>query len=486
MRTERLDSLMHSRPSQSPGETTFAELGVPETLTRALFEQGITSPFPIQRLTLPDSLAGRDLLGRGQTGSGKTIAFALPVIVRLSADNTRARGGLPRSLILVPTRELAAQVQRAVQPLAQAARLSTATVYGGVGQGPQVKALRAGVDVLIACPGRLEDLMRQGHVSLDRVGIVVIDEADHMADLGFLPAVRRIMDAVPAGGQRLLFSATLDNGVDQIVRRYLSSPVSHEVPHVPAADSAMLHHVFTVNSSEKTAVIHALASGRQRCVLFTRTKRGARSLAQSLTHEGIPAVDLHGNLSQAARDRNLAAFRDGRVRVLVATDVAARGIHVDDIALVVHVDPPAEAKAYLHRSGRTARAGASGVVVTMQTAGQRSEVTQLTKRAGVRPTISSVGPESAEVTRLVGPVADRVAAPVERPEVAAPKRPQGNQRRQSGRGEPGNQGNRGGAGNRGRGHGERSGTGAARRRSGSGTGSGRTRSGDTRPARTGR
>ena len=421
-----------SPTSEDAGAPSFAQLGVPESLIRALGEAGITTPFPIQQRTLPDSLAGRDVLGRGQTGSGKTIAFALPVLARLAAEDRPARRGNPRSLILVPTRELAAQVQRAIQPLASAVSLRTATVYGGVSQGPQVKALQRGVDVLIACPGRLEDLMRQGHLGLEDVGIVVIDEADHMADLGFLPAVRRIMDAVPRGGQRLLFSATLDNGVDEIVRGYLVSPISHEIAHQPAVDTAVRHHVFTVRPSEKTAVIHALASGRQRCVLFTRTKRGARTLAQNLTLDGIPAVDLHGNLSQAARDRNLAAFRDGRVRVLVATDVAARGIHVDDIALVVHVDPPAEAKAYLHRSGRTARAGASGVVVTMQTPTQRSEVTHVTKRAGVRPTVASVGPRSAEVTQLVGPPAERIVGPVTEEIRQRPTRSPGRRPRQQG------------------------------------------------------
>jgi len=463
---ERLVLLTQSTGTHVTGATTFTDLGVPESLTRALAEQGMVSPFPIQQLTLPDSLAGRDVLGRGQTGSGKTIAFAVPLLAQLAQSGPRARSGQPRSLILVPTRELAAQVQRAFDPLARAVRLTTATVYGGVGQGPQVKALRNGVDVLIACPGRLEDLMRQGHVTLDSVRVVVIDEADHMADLGFLPAVRRIMDAVPSGGQRLLFSATLDNGVDQIVRRYLVNPVLHEVPYVPATDSTMLHHVFTVNPSEKGAVIQALASGRQRSVLFTRTKRGARSLAQSLTHEGIPAVDLHGNLSQAARDRNLAAFRDGRVRVLVATDVAARGIHVDDIALVVHVDPPTEPKAYLHRSGRTARAGASGVVVTMQTPGQRSEVSQLTRRAGDKPTVSAVGPASTEVAKLVGPPADRVAAVASVEESAPSRRASGPRSRT-----PGSQPRRNG------------GTSAGpRRRSGSGDRGGA----GPRPARTGR
>ena len=390
--------------STTPG---FTELGVPELLTKALHGLGITSPFPIQAATLPDSLAGRDVLGRGRTGSGKTIAFSLPMVSDLMSDAKRARSTRPRALVLLPTRELATQVHAVVAPLCEAAGLTSTTVFGGVGQGPQVKALARGIDILIACPGRLEDLMRQGHVRLDDVAITVLDEADHMADLGFLPVVRRILDATPRDAQRLLFSATLDNGVDVIVKRYLSNPVTHSVES-PRAEPDMEHHVLTVSAAEKPTVVRELASGMGRSVLFTRTKHSARKLARELTLAGVPAVDLHGNLSQGARDRNLGMFRDGSVRVLVATDVAARGIHVDDVAIVVHVDPPAEHKAYLHRSGRTARAGASGIVVTVQTPAQRSEVTALTNKAGVRPKLAQVSAGSPEVHRLTGPRAAHV------------------------------------------------------------------------------
>ena len=385
----------------------FTELGVPELLTKALHGLGITSPFPIQAATLPDALAGRDVLGRGRTGSGKTIAFSLPMVSDLMSDAKRARSTRPRALVLLPTRELATQVHAVVAPLCEAAGLTSTTVFGGVGQGPQVKALARGIDILIACPGRLEDLMRQGHVRLDDVAITVLDEADHMADLGFLPVVRRILDATPRDAQRLLFSATLDNGVDVIVKRYLSNPVTHSVES-PQAEPDMEHHVLTVSATDKPTVVRELASGMGRSVLFTRTKHSARKLARDLTNAGVPAVDLHGNLSQNARDRNLGMFRDGSVRVLVATDVAARGIHVDDVALVVHVDPPAEHKAYLHRSGRTARAGASGVVVTVQTPAQRSEVSALTSKAGVRPKLAQVSAGSPEVHRLTGPRAAHV------------------------------------------------------------------------------
>lgn len=388
--------------------TTFIDLGVSAELADALGGAGITSPFPIQAATLPDSLAGRDVLGRGRTGSGKTMAFALPVITRLAAAGTRSRTTRPRALVLVPTRELATQVQTAMKPLAAATGLSTMTIFGGVGQGPQIATLARGVDIVIACPGRLEDLMRQGKVHLDDVQVSVLDEADHMADLGFLPGVRRILDATPKGGQRLLFSATLDNGVDVLVRRFLTNPVTHSVDDDATTVPDMTHHVLTVVASEKGAVVHELASGRDRSVLFTRTKHGARKLARDLTKAGIPAVDLHGNLSQNARDRNLAQFRDGEVRVLVATDVAARGIHVDDIALVVHVDPPSEHKAYLHRSGRTARAGATGVVVTLQTSEQRRDVAAMTRQAGITPTMTVVSPGATMLQELTGPRAAHV------------------------------------------------------------------------------
>ncbi|MBU6245992.1 MAG: DEAD/DEAH box helicase [Actinomycetales bacterium] len=397
--------------------TTFADLGVPSALAQALAGIGITEPFPIQAATLPDSLSGRDILGRGRTGSGKTLAYALPLIARLTGGKSAA--GRPRGLVLVPTRELATQVQAAMLPLAQATGLKTATIFGGVNQRPQVNALARGADIVIACPGRLEDLLRQGHLRLDHVEVTVLDEADHMADLGFLPGVRRILDLTPSTGQRMLFSATLDNGVDVIVRRYLVTPVTHAIEDDARAESQMIHHVLTVHATDKPAVVRELASGRGRSVLFTRTKHGARKLAGDLTKAGVPAVDLHGNLSQHVRDRHLTAFRDGAVRVLVATDVAARGIHVDDIALVVHVDPPAEHKSYLHRSGRTARAGAQGTVVTLQTPEQRRTVLTMTKRAGIQPNMASVAPGSPVLTDLTGPKADHVApVPVADPATA--------------------------------------------------------------------
>lgn len=399
---------------------TFADLGVPASLAQALAEAGITTPFPIQAATLPDSLAGRDILGRGRTGSGKTLAYVLPLITRLTGGKSAA--GHPRGLVLVPTRELATQVQAAMLPLANASGLRTATIFGGVSQRPQVNALARGVDIVIACPGRLEDLLRQGHVRLDSVEVVVLDEADHMADLGFLPGVRRILDLTPSSGQRMLFSATLDNGVDVIVRRYLATPVTHAIEDDVRAEPQMMHHVLTVHASDKPAVVRELASGRGRSVLFTRTKHAARKLAGDLTKAGVPAVDLHGNLSQHVRDRHLTQFRDGAVRVLVATDVAARGIHVDDIALVVHVDPPTEHKSYLHRSGRTARAGAQGTVVTLQTPEQRRSVSTMTKRAGIQPTTASVAPGSPVLTDLTGPKADHVA-PLPVAEPTKPARP---------------------------------------------------------------
>jgi superfamily II DNA/RNA helicase len=349
---------------------SFGELGVAPALVAVLARQGITEPFPIQTATLPDTLAGRDVLGRGRTGSGKTIAFALPVVSTLVTSGKPRQPRRPRALLLVPTRELATQVAATLSPLADAVGLKTVTIFGGVGQAPQVRALTGGVDIVVACPGRLEDLIGQGYCRLDAVEITVLDEADHMADLGFLPAVKRLLDQTPQGTQRLLFSATLDNGVDVLIRRYLHDPASHAVDPADAPVAEAEHHVWRVALDDKAAVVHELASGHGRSLLFTRTKHGAKKLARQLTAAGIPAVDLHGNLSQNARERNLAAFSEGSARVLVATDIAARGIHVDDVALVVHVDPPAEHKAYLHRSGRTARAGAAGTVVTISTPDQ--------------------------------------------------------------------------------------------------------------------
>jgi superfamily II DNA/RNA helicase len=387
---------------------TFSSLGVPQPLVASLTAAGIDSPFPIQVDTLPDTLSGRDVLGRGKTGSGKTLAFSIPMAARLggSLSGGKRRAGRPLGLILAPTRELATQIAAALQPLADVYGLKTTTIFGGVSQVRQVSALKDGVDIVVACPGRLEDLMKQGFVSLDAVEITVLDEADHMADLGFLPVVTRIMDKTPRGGQRLLFSATLDNGVDKLVAKYLQNEVLHSVDEANSPVAAMTHHVFQVDSQAgKTSLVTALASGTGRRILFMRTKHHAKKLAQQLTAAGIPSVDLHGNLSQPARDRNLAAFSDGSAKVLVATDVAARGVHVDNVELVIHVDPPTEHKAYLHRSGRTARAGAEGDVVTIMTQAQAKDVKDLMRKAGIAVTPIAVTAASAEVVALIGEVA---------------------------------------------------------------------------------
>ncbi|WP_225235084.1 DEAD/DEAH box helicase [Klenkia terrae] len=391
---------------------------MPAPLVETLTASGITAPFPIQVATLPDTLAGKDVLGRGRTGSGKTLAFSLPLVARLAASTSKRLPRKPRSLILVPTRELANQVAAVVAPLATAVGMKTTVVFGGVGQNPQVQALSGGIDVLIACPGRLEDLIGQGHCDLSAVEITILDEADHMADLGFLPGVKRLMDRTPKVGQRLLFSATLDNGVDVLVKRYLDNPRTHSVDPAVAPVSTMTHHVFRVDALDKSQVVKELASGLDRVVLFTRTKHQAKKLAKQLTAGGVPAVDLHGNLSQNARERNLEAFTSGTTRVLCATDIAARGIHVDDVAIVVHVDPPAEHKAYLHRSGRTARAGAGGTVVTIATPDQAGEVRLLARQAGITPEVSAIKPGAREIVALTGPAAPYVepAPVVEQPQ----------------------------------------------------------------------
>ncbi|WP_153394115.1 DEAD/DEAH box helicase [Ornithinicoccus halotolerans] len=380
------------------GATSFTALGVPASLADVLARDGITTPFPIQAATLPDALAGRDVLGRGRTGSGKTVAFALPTINALTGQ--RARPGSPLGLILAPTRELANQIAATLKPLADASGVRITTIYGGVKQGPQVSALRSGVELVIGCPGRIEDLVRQQHLSLGQVRVTVLDECDHLADLGFLPVVRRLLDTTPAGGQRLLFSATLDGAIDKLVRTYLSNPVTHSVDAVAAAPVPMTHHLLRVEQADKRQVVTQLATGPGRRILFTRTKHGAKKLARQLTASGVPAVDLHGNLAQNARTRNLAAFSSGQVRVLVATDIAARGIHVDDVELVVHVDPPAEHKAYLHRSGRTARAGAAGAVVTVVLPEQAGEVAALTRKAKITATTATARPGDAHVNKL--------------------------------------------------------------------------------------
>jgi len=397
---------------------SFADLGVGEPVIDALTAREITTPFPIQIQTLPDTLAGRDVLGRGKTGSGKTLAFAIPLVSRLAGQ--KRRPSQPTGLVLAPTRELATQITAALEPLATAYNLRVTTIFGGVPQGKQVSALRSGVDIVVACPGRLEDLMKQRVISLDSVQITVIDEADHMADLGFLPGVTRILAATPSGGQRMLFSATLDNGVDKLVKRFLRNEVLHSVDSANSPVPAMTHHVFHVSGVQaKKELVHRLASGSGRRILFMRTKHQARKLAKQLTESGVPAVDLHGNLSQPARDRNLAAFSAGEARVLVATDIAARGVHVDGIELVVHIDPPAEHKAYLHRSGRTARAGNSGDVVTVVLPEQRRDTQALMRKAGIRVTPQDVTANSAAVDAVAGERAP-YQAPAPRT-VSAPK-----------------------------------------------------------------
>ncbi|MFS0728603.1 DEAD/DEAH box helicase [Curtobacterium sp. 1P10AnD] len=384
----------------------FADLGVPAPMADVLARQGKETAFPIQADTLPDSLRGKDVLGRGRTGSGKTIAFAIPLAARLAANPRKRRAGRPRALVLAPTRELATQIDATLAPLAEAMGLKTTTVFGGVSQGRQVDALRGGVDVVVACPGRLADLMQQGHVSLGDIEVTVLDEADHMADMGFLPGVTKIMQATPEQGQRLLFSATLDNGVDKLVKRFLHDPVLHSVDDETSPVEAMTHHLFEVPDADaKKALVRTLASGTGRRILFMRTKHHAKRLAKQLTSQGIPAVDLQGNLSQGARERNLAKFSSGEALVLVATDVAARGVHVDHVELVVHVDPPTEHKAYLHRSGRTARAGSSGDVVTISLPTERRDVAQMMRAAAISVKPQQVTSESPAVAELVGEVA---------------------------------------------------------------------------------
>jgi len=389
---------------------SFGSLGVPQQITDALSRQGIETPFPIQIDTLPDSLAGRDVLGRGKTGSGKTLAFSIPMVARI-AEVRQVQGSSkkPLGLVLAPTRELVTQIATTMRPLAEVMNLRVTTIFGGVSQNPQAKAIREGVEIIVATPGRLDDLMQQGLLKLDGIQITVLDEADHMADLGFLPIVTRILKVTPRDGQRLLFSATLDNGVNKLVDQFLTNQVMHSVDEENSPVAQMTHHVFEAASPEaKTQLVNALASGMDRRILFMRTKHLAKKLAIALTKAGIPAVDLHGNLSQNARDRNLAAFSSGEVRVLVATDVAARGVHVDDVNLVIHVDPPAEHKAYLHRSGRTARAGAEGDVVTICLPTQRKDLADLLKKAKIDVTPIPVSSQSPEVKALVGEVAPYV------------------------------------------------------------------------------
>jgi superfamily II DNA/RNA helicase len=379
-------ALTAAQSAPAPEPTTFAALGLAAPLTAALAARGIESPFAIQARALPDALAGRDVLGRAETGSGKTLAFGLPVLTRLAASRAgRRREKAPRALVLVPTRELAEQVAEVLEPLGRVLDVSVTTVYGGVSIARQIDRLRRGVDVVVATPGRLIDLLDRGSATLADIEITVLDEADHMADLGFMPAVTKILDLTPAGSQRLLFSATLDRGVDRLVTSYLTDPAICAVaPEVVAAGPAE-HRLLVMTHEDKVPVATELASRPSRTLVFVRTKHGADRLARQLDRSGVAAAAIHGNLNQNQRRRALAGFAAGHPRVLVATDVAARGIHVDDVEMVVHFDPPNDHKDYLHRSGRTARAGATGLVVALAEEGQVREVERMHQAAGVHP-----------------------------------------------------------------------------------------------------
>ncbi|WEV65366.1 DEAD/DEAH box helicase [Bifidobacterium sp. ESL0764] len=403
-------------------ERTFAQLGVPGPLVSVLARDGKSVAFPIQADTLGDSLAGRDVLGRGETGSGKTLAFSIPLVARLGETgegeavmrdfermgrgdrNARKRAMLPHphGMILAPTRELVNQINEVVAPLAAAYDMQTATIYGGVKYSRQINELKAGAEIIVACPGRLEDLLRQGALSIEDVEVAVLDEADEMADMGFLPAVQRLLEQVDSNGQRMLFSATLDHGVDKVVKQFLHDPKIHEIAPADAQVDTMTHHVFEVSQGNKYEVIRELASGKGKRILFTRTKYQAKKMADKLVKEGIPAVDLQGNLSQNQRDRHLAAFTSGDVNVLVATDVAARGIDVSDVEMVVQTEPPEDPKSFLHRSGRTARAGESGDVVTLVLPQQRRDARQMLRRAGIKAKSQKIVPGAPELEELVG------------------------------------------------------------------------------------
>ncbi|WP_310714504.1 DEAD/DEAH box helicase, partial [Streptomyces lydicus] len=383
-----------------PPVDTFAELDMPSALLASLTAEGVTVPFPIQAATLPNSLAGRDVLGRGRTGSGKTLAFGLALLARIAGR--RAESRRPLALILVPTRELAQQVTDALTPYARSLSLRLATVVGGMSIGRQAGALRGGAEVVVATPGRLKDLIERGDCRLDEVGITVLDEADQMADMGFMPQVTALLDQVRPEGQRMLFSATLDRNVDRLVRRYLSDPVVHSVDPSAGAVTTMEHHLLLVHGADKHAATTEIAAREGRSILFLDTKHSVDQLTRHLLNSGVRAAALHGGKSQPQRTRTLAQFKTGHVTVLVATNVAARGIHVDNLDLVVNVDPPGDHKDYLHRGGRTARAGESGSVVTLVLPNQRREMNRLMADAGITPQSTQVRSGEAELSRITG------------------------------------------------------------------------------------
>ncbi|GAA2246057.1 DEAD/DEAH box helicase [Streptomyces ruber] len=383
-----------------PAVEVFADLDMPKALLAALGSQGVTVPFPIQAATLPNSLAGRDVLGRGRTGSGKTLAFGLALLARTAGQRAEARQ--PLGLVLVPTRELAQQVTDALTPYARSVKLRLATVVGGVPIGRQASALRGGAEIVVATPGRLKDLIERGDCRLDRVCVTVLDEADQMADMGFMPQVTALLDQVCPEGQRMLFSATLDRNVDLLVRRYLSDPVVHSVDPSAGAVTTMEHHVLHVHGADKQTATTEIAARDGRVIMFLDTKHAVDRLTEHLLNSGVRAAALHGGKSQPQRTRTLTQFKTGHVNVLVATNVAARGIHVDSLDLVVNVDPPTDHKDYLHRGGRTARAGESGSVVTLVTPSQRRAMTRLMAAAGIVPQTTQVRVGGEALHRITG------------------------------------------------------------------------------------
>ncbi|WP_344335120.1 DEAD/DEAH box helicase, partial [Streptomyces globosus] len=426
-----------------PPAAAFEDMDLPEALLKTLAAQGVTEPFPIQAATLPNSLAGRDLLGRGRTGSGKTLAFGLALLARTAGR--RAQPKAPLALVLVPTRELAQQVTDALAPYATALNLRTATVVGGMSINRQAGALRRGAEVLVATPGRLKDLIDRGDAVLDQVAITVLDEADQMTDMGFMPQVTALLDQVEPGGQRLLFSATLDKNIDKLVRRFLTDPVGHSVDPSAGAVTTMEHHVlYVMDETDKKAVATRIAARDGRVIMFVDTKRGVDRMVKRLLAQGVRASGLHGGRSQPQRNRTLDWFKTGEVTALIATNVAARGIHIDDLDLVVNVDPPTDHKDYLHRGGRTARAGESGSVVTLVLPEQKREMSRLMADAGISPRTAQVKSSDDELSRLTGArEPSGVPVVIEVPQPAAPPKQRtgqgGGGRRRSGRGQGGGQ-----------------------------------------------
>ncbi|MEU8028674.1 DEAD/DEAH box helicase [Streptomyces sp. NPDC049099] len=448
-----------------PAVSTFAELAMPARLLATLGAEGVTAPFPIQAATLPNALAGRDVLGRGRTGSGKTLAFGLPVLARL--DGQRAQPRQPLALVLVPTRELAQQVTDALTPYARALRLRLATVVGGMSIGRQASALRGGAEVVVATPGRLKDLIERRDCRLDQVAVTVLDEADQMADMGFMPQVTALLDLVPASGQRLLFSATLDRNIDLLVRRYLHDPVVHSVDPSAGAVSTMEHHLLHVDDAGKHTAATEIAARDGRVIMFLDTKHAVDRLTKHLLSVGVHASALHGGKSQSQRNRTLAQFKDGHVTALVATNVAARGIHVEGLDLVVNVDPPGDHKDYLHRGGRTARAGESGTVVTLVLPHQRRAMDRLMADADITPRTVRIRPGEAELHRITGArtpsgVPVTLSAPVAEPAARADRAERSKRTGAASRGRRGRTADRGGSGR-------------AADRGGSGRSAGRTR-----------